>query len=1085
MSLTNRFIHQLRPLCLVAFGVSLITAIPSPAAVINYAQDSALTAVPIVTPDGETTLEDALKSIESQTEYTFVYLPSEIPVSDPVTFSGDTISLADTFFKLSESTGVVFERLNGKIAIRMQTADDEIDYANAMAINLEDGPGGEVIMLDSFDVESEEFKTGSDQLTMERKVSTGMMNFLSLEDMSKFGGSDLSEVVNRMVGVNVVEGRFAVVRGLNDRYTSTLVNGLPMPSPDPMRQGVQLDLFPTSMIEEVVVHKNALPNMPMNSAAAAFDLRTKAYSEDFTAWFEAGYSVNSNALDTYLRHGNDAAYNFFPYGKGEFEPMPGIGEEIYNVNTANKNVGVTLGNAPYTPSFEFGFSDSIEVMKQSKLKFTFATSYDTGAVTAEGWQQKRIALVGQTYPEPYKDFPSPSGSVYEDELAATDLRYDLTRSDNEILLGGLGSVALQLDEDGDHELTFNVIYSQSTNTRAQRLDKGHMPDGEAETTKKLLDGQPGGKFPIFNFPPGLSGGSVNEGTPQRYFGDIIGYGNGEKYYLGNDISIYEERNLTAFQLEGAHNIEELDGLRLDWGITSSSTSSDTPQQTDFTYLYDPVKGEYVWGTKQSLEHSGNVGQIALTQTWREINEDLRGARADLAYDLPFIGEREMTLQGGFYFQETSRIVEQSDVFFTSAEDFTASSFEEYMRLVFKHGTSAIPTATGGAPNIEPSSADVSRKQTAGYLMTTLPLLEELQFSGGARLVDLRMSAEGDFKLQSGADMEYLVNSKPTASFPSLAEYIGFTGEKAEFNKFYILPSGVLTLDVTDDFIIRAGGSMTVAMPSMREMSPYFSYDSNFDKILGNPSLTPSEVYSADLRLEYYFAERSMVSLGFFYKKIDNPIERIGWSSRVTGPFYVYWNNPVTAQVRGVEFELRSGLDVIAEELRNLELGINLAYIDARVPLSQQNRDVYLFDPDDIDDPDVGYGYAAGPGGPRNIPDYNRMIDQPEWTANADLTWRQPDWGSRVSIILYAQSDVLESVGTVIGGYVDQYTLPYYDLKFVYAQEIWDGLAMKFTVSNITNTERGRKYSSEVFSDPPTFESYKVGQTYELKLSYDF
>jgi TonB-dependent receptor len=1092
----RRILKNRRPLSfkILTTALTLSMAVSGLSAeVINYATYPQLTEIPVTIPEGEMTLESALKSIESQTEFRFMYLASDIPVSEPVKFTGDTISLSDMLFKITEAAGVVFTPTgnDNMIAIRMQTADDEIDYGGAMAMNLEDGPGGEVIMLDSFDVDSQEFKSGSEQLSMERKVSTGMMNFLSLEDMSKFGGSDLSEVINRMVGVNVVEGRFAVVRGLGDRYVSTLVNGLPMPSPDPMRQGVQLDLFPTSIIEEVVVHKNALPNMPMNSAAAAFDLRTKQFSEDFTAWFEAGYSVNSNAMDEYLRLDNDAAYSLWPYSIDGFDPMPGNFGQPYDKDNANQEIGINFGDTPVTPSFKFGFSDTFEVLDHSKLKVVFATSYDTGATTATGWEQERIATVGSGIYNKTLGAWIPAagvpGSVYSDSLEARGLYYDLTRSDYEVLFGGLVGLAFQIDEDGDHEIYFNTLYSQSTNSRAQRLANGHYPAGQAQVTYDLLDGQPAtaGYTPI-NWPPGMEYG-VNTGSfGGGYFPDIIGLGNGDLYYLNEDISIFEERNLTAFQLGGDHTFEELGGLRANWGLTMSSTTSDVFQSV-LNYFTEPSTGEYIWADNTSMEYPGTASELAMQQTWRDLSEDTYGARLDLAYDLPFWGGREWTLEGGAFFQDAKRTVTQADVFYSVDREITGTTLEEYINQVVEHGV--VNTGSGAVtPPVQPSWADVSRTQTAGYLMGTFPLLEQLSFTGGARLVSLQMSSKGGFTLNSLTDLEDLVNYEYDISSTqqvSLAEYIGYpdTGE-GNINKNYILPSGVMTWDVTDDFIIRGGGSMTVVLPSMRELSPYFSLDDDFNSVLGNPGLKPSDVYSVDLRFEYYFNESALVALNFFYKWIQNPIEKIAWYNDYEGTFYTYFNNPVTATTRGVEFEFRTDLDLISDELENFNIGINLAYIDARVPLSEYTRLAYY---NAFSNPglDVDQGVGAGPYGINNIPEYNRMQDQPEWTANADLTWINPDWGSRLSLILYAQSDVLSSLGSPVVPTLDQYYLPFYELKFVYAQELWEGMTMKFSVSNITDTERGMKYSSEVFSSPPTYQSFHVGQTYELKFSYEF
>ncbi|TMA33713.1 MAG: hypothetical protein E6J87_09300 [Deltaproteobacteria bacterium] len=80
-----------------------------------------------------------------------------------------------------------------------------------------------------------------------RTTSDEMVNVLGAGDLSKFAAVDMADALKRVAGVNVVDGQFAIIRGLEDRYSSTLYNGAPVPSPDPERQSVQLDLFPSSI----------------------------------------------------------------------------------------------------------------------------------------------------------------------------------------------------------------------------------------------------------------------------------------------------------------------------------------------------------------------------------------------------------------------------------------------------------------------------------------------------------------------------------------------------------------------------------------------------------------------------------------------------------------------------------------------------------------------------------------------------------------------------------------------------------------------------------------------------------------------
>lgn len=84
-------------------------------------------------------------------------------------------------------------------------------------------------------------------------------------------------MVAKVTGTTIVEGKFVVVRGLSDRYTSTTLNGADVPTADPYRKSVQLDLFPTAMIDSIVVSKTFTPEQPGGFTGGAIDIVTKSF----------------------------------------------------------------------------------------------------------------------------------------------------------------------------------------------------------------------------------------------------------------------------------------------------------------------------------------------------------------------------------------------------------------------------------------------------------------------------------------------------------------------------------------------------------------------------------------------------------------------------------------------------------------------------------------------------------------------------------------------------------------------------------------------------------------------------------------
>ena len=95
-----------------------------------------------------------------------------------------------------------------------------------------------------------------------QRETSQVATFLSTEDLARQGDSNAALALTRLSGLSIVSGRFAFVRGLGDRYSSALLNGSPLPSPEPLRRTVPLDLFPSSVLAGAAVQKTFSANYP-------------------------------------------------------------------------------------------------------------------------------------------------------------------------------------------------------------------------------------------------------------------------------------------------------------------------------------------------------------------------------------------------------------------------------------------------------------------------------------------------------------------------------------------------------------------------------------------------------------------------------------------------------------------------------------------------------------------------------------------------------------------------------------------------------------------------------------------------------
>src|SRR5262245_3743803 len=189
----------------------------------------------------------------------------------------------------------------------------------------------QVVDLDEMVVSGVEINDSNETGALEiRAASTSVQDAISSELMSRSGAGDVAGALKHVVGASVTEGKYAVVRGLSDRYTGTTLNGVRVPSADPRKRAVQVDLFPTGTIESVTVTKTFTPDLQGDFTGGGIDMKTRAIPEGRTLSFTA--TSESNSLAT----GNDSALTYGGGGVSALakvdsgRPLPSIAEADYD-----------------------------------------------------------------------------------------------------------------------------------------------------------------------------------------------------------------------------------------------------------------------------------------------------------------------------------------------------------------------------------------------------------------------------------------------------------------------------------------------------------------------------------------------------------------------------------------------------------------------------------------------------------------------------------------------------------------------------------------------------------------------------------
>ncbi|MBK8079281.1 MAG: carboxypeptidase-like regulatory domain-containing protein [Saprospiraceae bacterium] len=127
-----------------------------------------------------------------------------------------------------------------------------------------------------------------------RRNSSNVLDGISSGNFKKIGDSDAASAMKRVTGVSVEGGKYVFVRGLGDRYTKSTLNGMEVPGLDPDRNTLQMDIFPTSILDNIIVLKTFTADLPADFTGGVVNIATKDFPEEKNMTISGGLSYNPN-----------------------------------------------------------------------------------------------------------------------------------------------------------------------------------------------------------------------------------------------------------------------------------------------------------------------------------------------------------------------------------------------------------------------------------------------------------------------------------------------------------------------------------------------------------------------------------------------------------------------------------------------------------------------------------------------------------------------------------------------------------------------------------------------------------------------
>lgn len=908
----------------------------------------------------------------------------------------------------------------------------------------------EEYVLEEESIVGEYQESSGGDLFLDLQASPNIAAGISKEEFTQSGISDAAGAVSKIAGANIVGGKYAVVRGLGDRYSNTLVNGALISSADPSKKAVQLDLFPSDLLESVAINKTFTPDKPAEFAGGIVLVETLRFPEERILGLEVGIETNSNLGNTFYEN-PDGDRDFWGERNDDIPlaPLPGgflstghggrrpprTEAELANAAEAAGQMQAVHSSGGMKPrqrkpkeeeNFTFTYGDRLKFKNGIEVGGVFAFTRE------EGDRVREDVKVGRGINYGTDNVPGSNGSPgSEDFVVRTQEEDRYTHYMNWGMLAGAG---IKFGE--HHEIGMTWFKNKSA---------------EDEVVRGRKIQEVGGLFP--NYLP-------SESNP---------FGAGAYTSQAFDSIQPLERELETRQIDGSHRFgEDGGGFRVDWLLARSDSLEDRPNsrtlyfsELDFTDprieangdVYNPSLGvvhtaadpfqsnpPLVESFRESLKTEEEAGNEAL-----DLTMPLWKGEGDSFFDFKVGGnhfDREREVRGRLFTYGISPTFNnillgnngQNGVDYLDGIDMSldpwgnprflgwtgpqAASQSQYLILTES-------TLLGRTVR----NVDAGNEISAGYLMGNGELAG-WGFNGGVRLE----SEDRYYQVMPGLNAPAFVNPVPVHTKNS-----------------YALPGVTFWRHFghEDQMKTTIAWSRTIARPTFYEYAPVEIQDqATGDIIVGNPDLTDTLISNFDLRFDWTPTETSRLSANLFHKAMTDPIAQAYELEKKT------WVNGRKGTLQGIEFELSHVLGM------GFDFSTNYTYIDSLLQYDQKTN-------------------SQGDSQLVN----SSFEGQPEHIFNFILGYEYPDWGVRANLVYNYTGEYLTGVPATVGSpSIMREAFSSLDIVVSKDFELWecDG-SVKIKVGNVLDSE-----DTQVFAPGDlVYQSYSPGRSVSLSADFSF
>lgn len=205
-----------------------------------------------------------------------------------------------------------------------------------------------------------------------QKANVRVSDGISAEQIRRSPDRNTSDVLKRVSGASIQDNKFIVIRGLSDRYNTTLLNNAPLPSSEPDRKAFSFDIIPSNLVDQIVVNKTAAADLPGDFAGGVIQIKTRDFPEQrlMSLNYSASYNTQSTFKD--FKGGTRGDLDFLGFDDG-LRDMPSSFPSS-RTNYVNSSLDERIA---YTKSFKntWGVQDFGAALPNQSLQFTYGDSY--------------------------------------------------------------------------------------------------------------------------------------------------------------------------------------------------------------------------------------------------------------------------------------------------------------------------------------------------------------------------------------------------------------------------------------------------------------------------------------------------------------------------------------------------------------------------------------------------------------------------------------------------------------------------------------------------------------------------------------